>query len=65
MYIKKNLPTTAPGSVSEINGHQLEMHLADGRLRQIHVEGAKQVKGERSEERAVGLGCTNPASIRA
>lgn len=56
MY-KRNLQTTAIGSVSGINGHQLEMHLADVQCGQICVEEKRGgVKGERSEERVVGLG---------
>lgn len=56
MYIKKNLPTTAIGSVSEINGHQLKMHLADIQCRQIFVEENRgEMKGERSEKRVAGL----------
>lgn len=55
MY-KKNLPTTAIGSVSEINGHQLKMPRADIQCRQIFVEEKRgEVKGERSEKRAAGL----------
>lgn len=43
---KRNLPTTAIGSVSEINGHQLKMRLADIQCRQIFVE-EKERRSER------------------
>ena len=51
---KKNLPTTAIGSMSEINGHQLKN--APGRCEARTDICESGVKGERREKRVVGLG---------